>query len=236
MFSKTVLYYDKIYSFKDYRAEVQRLIPIIQQNLTSGSNQLLDVACGTGRHIEYLKELFQIEGLDISEDFLELARKRNPEILFHQADMVDFQLGRKFDVVICLFSSIGYVKTLDNFTKAINCMTNHLVPGGVLIIEPWFTPETWHPGTVHAVMINEQNLKIARINTSCVDGRLSLFDMHYLIGTPEKTEHFVEHHELGLFKPDEIREILVEAGLEVTYDATGLTGRGLFIGRRIKTK
>ena len=236
MFSKTVLYYDKIYSFKDYRAEVQRLIPIIQQNLTSGSNRLLDVACGTGRHIEYLKEHFQTEGLDISEDLLELARKRNPEILFHQADMIKFQLGRTFDVVICLFSSIGYVKTMDNLAKAINCMTNHLVPGGVLIIEPWFTPETWHPGTVHAVMINEQNLKIARINTSFVNGRLSFFDMHYLIGTPEKTEHFVEHHELGLFTIEETQEIIAEANLEVIFDATGLTGRGLFIGRKTKSR
>jgi ubiquinone/menaquinone biosynthesis C-methylase UbiE len=236
MFSKTAYYYDKIYSFKNYRAEVQRLIPIIRDNLGSGGNRLLDVACGTGRHIEYLKEHFQIEGLDISEDLLEFARKRNPEILFHQADMVEFQLGRTFDVVICLFSSIGYVKTLDKFAKAINCMTNHLVPGGVLIIEPWFTPETWHPGTVHAVMINEPNLKIARINTSYVDGRLSFFDMHYLIGTPEKTEYFVEHHELGLFKTDEMREILVETGLEVTYDATGLTGRGFFIGRKSKSE
>ncbi len=236
MFSKTALYYDKIYSFKDYGAEVERLLPIIRESLSSGGNRLLDVACGTGRHIEYLKEHFQVEGLDISADFLEIAQQRNPEILFHQADMVEFQLGRTFDVVICLFSSIGYVKTLADFAMAIKCITNHLESGGVLIIEPWFTPETWHPGTVHAVMINEPNLKIARINTSYVDGRLSFFDMHYLIGTSEKTEHFVERHELGLFTVDEMREIMTEAGFDVTYDATGLTGRGLFIGRKSKFK
>ena len=70
------------------------------------------------------------------------------------------------------------------------------------------------------------------MNTSFVDGRLSYFDMHYLIGTNEKTEHFVERHELGLFTVDETRRAFLEAGLEVTYDEEGLTGRGLYIGRR----
>jgi hypothetical protein len=62
--------------------------------------------------------------------------------------------------------------------------------------------------------------------------RFSCFDLHYLIGTLEGTEHFVERHELGLFETDEVRSVLAEAGLDVRYDAEGLTGRGLFIGRR----
>lgn len=225
-------YYDKIYSFKDYHAEVQRLITIIRENLHSKGTRFLDVACGTGRHIEYLKEYFDVEGLDISQEMLEIARQRNSDILFHHSDMTNFDLGHKFDVVTCLFSSIGYVKTLDNLARSVTCMTHHLMPGGILIIEPWFTPETWHPGTVHATFIDEPDLKIARINTSFVNGDLSFFDFHYLIGTPEGTKHFVEHHELGLFKTEEIYTILANASLEVTYETEGLTGRGLFIGRR----
>ena len=234
MFSKTARYYDKIYSFKDYEAEVKRLLPIIREHLRSKGDRLLDVACGTGHHIEYLKDHFNVEGLDISEEFLEIARERNPEIPFHAGDMIDFALDRRFDVLTCLFSSIGYVKTVENLTRAIGCMTRHLVPGGVLLIEPWFTPETWHPGTVHAMLIDEPELKIARVNTSFVDGRLSYFDLHHLIATPEGTDHFVERHELGLFETDELRAVLAGAGLEVTYDDHGLTGRGLFIGERLQ--
>ena len=80
--------------------------------------------------------------------------------------------------------------------------------------------------------IDEPDLKIARINTSFVEGRLSSMDMHYLIGTPEGTEHCVERHELGLFTPEEMRHALTTCGLEVIYDAPGLTGRGLYIGQR----
>ena len=92
-------------------------------------------------------------------------------------------------------------------------MAQHLSAGGVLLIEPWFTPATWRPGTVHARFIDEPDLKIARINTSFVDGRLSSMDMHYLIGTPEGTKHYVERHELGLFTTEEIIHALTACGL-----------------------
>ena len=127
MFSKTAQYYDRVYSFKDYQAEAQRLLTIMGENLRSEGQRLLDVACGTGRHIEYLKEHFDVEGLDIAEDLLEIARRRNPDVPFHCADMMDFDLGREFDAVTCLFSSIGYVKTLDNLSRAVTCMARHLV-------------------------------------------------------------------------------------------------------------
>ncbi|MCP4540055.1 MAG: methyltransferase domain-containing protein [Chloroflexi bacterium] len=233
MFSETARYYDKIYAFKDYQAEVQRLVAIVREHTHSGGNRLLDVACGTGLHVEYLKEHFDAQGLDIEDELLEFARQRNPGILFHQGDMMAFDLGRQFDVVTCLFSSIGYAKTLDNVRKAAACMARHLVTGGLLIVEPWFTPDAWHTPSVHASFIDEPDLKIARVNTSFVDGRLSYFDLHYLIGTPEGTEHFVERHELGLFETDEMQAALTDAGLHVTYDTEGLMGRGLFIGRRL---
>jgi SAM-dependent methyltransferase len=232
MFSRTAQYYDTIYlAMKDYGAEAEKLTAFVHQYGRSTGNRLLDVACGTGLHLSYLKQRFQVEGLDLDEQLLAITRQRNLGIPLHHADMTDFNLGRTFDVVTCLFSSIGYVKTIDNLSRAIQCMAQHLTTGGVLLIEPWFTPETWRPGTVHARFIDEPDLKIARINTSFVDGRLSSMDMHYLIGTPEGTEHYVERHELGLFTVEEMRHALTACGLEVTYDAEGLTGRGLYIGQ-----
>jgi SAM-dependent methyltransferase len=233
MFSQTAQYYDTIYlAMKDYGAEAEKLTAFVHQFCRSIGNRLLDVACGTGLHLFYLKQHFQVEGLDLDEQLLAIARQRNLGIPLHHADMTDFDLGCTFDVVICLFSAIGYVQTLDNLSRAVQCMAQHLVPGGILLIEPWFTPETWRPGIVHARFIDEPNLKIARMNTSDVDGRLSIMDMHYLIGTPEGTKHYVERHDLGLFTSDEMIDALTACGLEVTYDKGGLTGRGLYIGQR----
>ncbi|NIM96472.1 MAG: methyltransferase domain-containing protein [Anaerolineales bacterium] len=229
MFSETARYYDKIYAQKDYQTEVERVRAIVNERLHSDGVRLLDVACGTGHHIQYLKENFLVEGLDINEELLEIAQQQNPEVSFHQADMVDFDLGKKYEVLTCLFSSIGYVKTLDNLNKAVASMAHHLVPGGLLIIEPWFTPDAWKPGTVHAMLIDEPELKIARLNTSFMEGRLSYFDLHYLIATPQGTEHYVERHELGLFEVEETTSILARHGFDVTHDEEGFTGRGLYI-------
>ena len=235
MFTETAQYYDIIYqAMKDYGAEADKLTALVHQYSRSPGHRLLDVACGTGLHLSYLKQHFQVEGLDLDERLLAIARQRNPGIPLHHADMTAFNLGRTFDVVICLFSAIGYVKTLDNLARAIQCMGQHVTAGGILLIEPWLTPETWRPGTVHARFLDEPDLKLARITTSGGEGRLSIMDMHYLIGTPASIEHHVERHELGLFTTEEMRHALTAWGFEVTYDAPGVTGRGLYIGQRAR--
>lgn len=232
MYTKSIPFYDVIYSFKDYQAEAQHLLGIIPEHLQSEGERLLDVACGTGKHLEFLRETYEVEGLDLSLELLDIAQERTPDVLYHHADMMDFNLGREFDIVTCLFSSIGYVKTLDNLNRAVKCMSNHLPAGGILIIEPWFTPDSWNTGAVHSKFIDEPELKIARMNIGCVEGKLSFFDFHYLIGTPEGVQYFVERHELGLFEIEEMSRAMKGSGLEVIYDDKGLTGRGLFIGRK----
>lgn len=230
MYTKTAQFYDRIYAIKDTAAEAQALLDVIDRGLHTGGNRLLDVACGTGRLVPFLQPRFAVEGLDLDAGMLSIARQKFPDVPFHQADMVDFDLGRKFDVVTNLFSSIGYVRTLENLYRAVASMARHLLTGGVLIVEPWFTRATWKPGTVHALYVDDPELKIARINTSHLDGRLSWMDMHYLVGTPQGVEHLVERHEMGLFEVEEMLSAFQTAGLQVEYDPKGLTGRGLYIG------
>jgi SAM-dependent methyltransferase len=111
---------------------------------------LLDVACGTGRHLELLSDGYRVEGLDLDAQLLAVARERLPSVPLHSGDMRDFELGRRFDVVTCLFSSIGYVRDDDELDRAIAAMARHLSPGGLMVVEPWFTPEMWNVGQLHA--------------------------------------------------------------------------------------
>lgn len=230
-YTETARYYDKLYAQKDYAGEIDRLLALLPPARTAEKATLLDVACGTGRHLEHLRRHFHVEGLDLCADLLAVAQARLPEITFHLGDMFSFDLGRQYDIVTCLFSSIGYAKNIDRLRAAVGSMTQHVKPDGRLVIEPWFTPEDWKPNTVHGLYIDEPELKIARVNTSFVEGKVSIFDLHHLIGTPAGTEHVVERHEMGLFEIEEMTLAMEAAGLSVVYDAEGVSGRGLYIGR-----
>jgi ubiquinone/menaquinone biosynthesis C-methylase UbiE len=230
LYDRSAELYDAIYSFKNYEKEATKLNQIIQKRKRSSGNDLLEVACGTGNHVTYLKSHYGVEGLDINERMLRIARKKHPDIVFHRGDMVSFKLNKQFDAITCLFSAIGHLKTKRKLGLAIRNMSRHLKPGGVLVVEPWFTPQQWHRRSVHANFVDKPELKIARMNISKARGRLSVMDMHHLVATPKRVEHFVERLELGLFTKDEYLDAFRRANLETTYDPEGIMGRGLYIG------
>jgi len=225
-------YYDLIYSWKDYEKEVSALKELFSEYRRSPGTRLLDVGCGTGHHIEHLKDEYACTGLDVSEAILEVARENVEGVEFVQADMTCFDLERRFDVITCLFSSIGYVKTLENLEKTYWCFAAHLVEGGAVFVEPWFTREVYSAGGAYMSTYDGEDVKVARLNVSEIDGDVSVMDMHYLIAERDKgVRHYVDRHELGLFEVDETLRIMDEAGLEAQYQAEGLMpGRGLYIG------
>ena len=96
----------------------------------SGAASLLDVACGTGKHLELFRSWYEVAGIDLNADLVAIARERLPDVRLEVADMTAFDLGRRFDVVTCLFSSIGYVGTVERLDQAIATMAAHLEPGG----------------------------------------------------------------------------------------------------------
>ena len=230
MYDRSAEFYDAIYSFKNYEKETARLHELIQQHKRSPGNELLDVACGTGGHIAYLKRNYSVEGLDINPLMLRLARKKHPDVVFYRRDMTNFWLRKEFDVVTCLFSAIGHVKTRRRLDLAVRAMARHLKPGGVLVVESWPTPRQWQNGRLGANFVDEPNLKIARFSISKARGRLSVQDLHHLVATPNRIQHFVERLEMGLFTNDEYLDAFRQARLEVTHDEEGLMGRGLYLG------
>ena len=228
MFSESARFYDAIYSFKDYAAEAGWLRYLLTEH-GHPDGRLLDVACGTGEHLLHLRAHYQVEGLDLDPGILDVARAKLAGTPFYQGDMLDFDLGRRFDVVICLFSAIGYMQTADRLAQAVTNMARHLLPGGMLAIEPWLSPEQWKPGRLHALLVDEPDLKIARMNRSEVAlNGLSVLEFHYLVGDASGVRHVTERHELRLFEDDEYRRAFEQAGLTPQRDEEGPSGRGLY--------
>jgi len=235
MFTQSAAYYDAIYQAvgKDYAAEVARLRELIDAYKRAPGNSLLDVACGTGAHLTYLQHAYTVEGLDADPAILQVAKQKFPDVPFHVGDMVDFDLGRTFDIVTCLFSSIGYVKTLPRLQQAIGNFCRHIAPGGLVIVEPWFAPGVLQAGHVHAAFVDQPELKIARMNVTEIEGNRSILNFHYLIATKDGIHHTTERHALGLFTHAEYLAAFQRHGLTVIYDEQGLTGRGLYIGQKL---
>ena len=231
-YARQAQYYDAIYESqgKDYQQEAQTLRAIIDAHRQAAGDTLLDVACGTGGHLTFLREWYRVEGLDMDAHMLRVAGLRFPDLAFHQADMTAFDLGRQYDIVTCLFSAIGYVQTVDRLRQAIGCMSSHLQPGGVLAVEPWFAPQQWRTGLVHATFVDQPGLKIARMSVSERRDDIAVINFHFLVATPEGVETFSELHELGLFTHQQYLEAFTLAGLSPNYDPQGITGRGLYIG------
>ncbi|HEX4451773.1 MAG TPA: class I SAM-dependent methyltransferase [Kofleriaceae bacterium] len=229
MFAATAELYDLIYGHKDYAAEVAKVRAVIDRE-RPGARTILDVACGTGEHARILAESFDVDALDLDPTFVAIASKKLPRGRVALADMRSFALDRTYDVVQCLFSSIGYVLTAADAIATLACFRDHLAPGGIVLVEPWFEPAAYRPG-VHMLTVDRPELKIARVHASRVEADVSILDFNYLVGTPDGVRHELETHRLRLTPFAEMATWFDAAGLAATFDAVGPSGRGLFVAR-----
>jgi SAM-dependent methyltransferase len=230
MFLESPELYDAIYHFKNYARECEILRAVIAV-AAPGARTILDVACGTGEHDKFLKEHYAVDGVDLNENYLRAARVKNPAGRYPRADMTDFDLAETYDAVTCLFSAIGYVRTVDRMQQAVACMARHVKPTGVLIVEPWLTPDDWKPShsVIHAGAIGTE--PVCRMSHSGQQGNLSVLQLDYLRSQADGIEHYSERLELGLFTRDEMTRAFELAKMNVRYDTEGLMGRGLYIAK-----
>lgn len=230
--------YDAIYihgKAKDYAAEAAAITELIRAR-SPQADSLLDVACGTGAHLTHFRSEFaRVAGVEPSEHMRRAARAKLPGVPIHTGDMRTFDLGVGFDAVTCLFSSIGYLRGVRELETAAGRMAAHLKPGGVLIIEPWFTPGQWRDCHVSHILTEVDGRTIVRMGFSSSSGRrTSRMHMHYLIGEPGTgVRYFTDDHVMTLFTADEYEHALASAGLTgISWAGGWVEGRDRLLARR----
>ncbi|MGP8077844.1 MAG: class I SAM-dependent DNA methyltransferase [Thermoplasmata archaeon] len=226
--------YDRVYSWKDYAREARIVRSIARRWGPRGARTLLDVACGTGAHLRHLARWYECTGLDPSSAMLAVARRNVPGVRFVRGRMPSFELHRRFDVITCLFSAIGYVPDVAALRRTARTFAHHLAPGGVAIVEPWLTPEVWKPGGAHLLTVPSRERPIARMNLSVTRQGRSVMDMHYLVAGKDRIDHWVERHDLGLFSTQTMTSAFRAAGLRVRrvpsgFYRSGRSDRGLYV-------
>lgn len=230
MFSETAEYYDLLYStIKDYAREVPEITATLR-HLNPGVQTVLDVGCGTGEHARRLAaEGFVVDGVDLDPVFIRIAAGKHPAGTFTVADMSDFHLGRTYDAVVCFFSSIGYVRTIERLDATLRCFREHVGEGGVILVEPWFPPGFMMDGFTARNEAEGDGVRITRHARTELDGRISRLHFEYDVSDAHGVRHASEVHELGLFTVSEQLAAFERAGLHARFEPAGFCDRGLFV-------
>lgn len=234
-YEKSARIYDLLYvgtGIKDYLAESVELRRIIEES-SPGAKTLLDVACGTGAHLAELRQWYEVEGADLSPAMLAVARDRLPGIQLHEADMRTLDLGRTFDAVICLFSSIGYVTDPAAMRSAVARLAAHVAPGGVLVLDGWVRPDDWREGARREPDIaQDDEALVVRLSFARREGNITNLDMHHLVQTAEGVDYFVENHRLALTPTEDYVSAVEGAGLAARVIPNYMPARDRIVGVR----
>lgn len=225
--------YDLLHRNKPYAREARAVRALAQRYARRPLQSLLDVACGSGRHLEAFARWFDCAGVDASRQMLSRARRRAPGARLTWGRMESFRLGRRFDVVTCLFSTVGYAGSVATLRRVVANLGRHTTPGGVVVVEPWLSPSNYRPGLVHADVAEHGGLTVTRMTESVRRGGRSVFTFHHLVGRSGRVRYVVERHDLGLYDLPTMLAALRDAGLRPIYLARGLsTHRGLYVALR----
>ncbi len=224
---------------EDYRSEADLVADTLDRHVRSGGKTLLDVGCGAGHHDLYLKERYQVTGVDLSPRMLELARRRNPGLRYEVGDMRSFRLGQEFDAVIVL-DALSYNTTLQDLEQTLRTCAAHLKPGGALLfyLEEAFSlkPLLQHETVVHTYRQGATEVVVVE-NSYDPDPHDSHYEYTfvYLIRREGRLVVEVDQHRMGLFELAEVEGTVERLGLRVSryrwpFGGDGGVGQGpLFV-------
>jgi SAM-dependent methyltransferase len=229
VFTDIAPFYDLLKSHRDYDREAASIRGLIHRYAPQAKT-VLEVACGTGTLLAQLKEYERV-GVDVSEAMLAVARKKlGDEVALVHGKMQDFQLPRPgADVLLLLDGAIGSAGPAE-LEPTLQGFVRHLMRGGLLVIEPWFTPEEWKPHRVHVTNHANDGVTAVRVAYGYPDGRINF---HTTIGTTAGLHAFDERYDFTLHPEAAMVEAFQAVGFtEVRKEAAPGFRRGLWVARQ----
>jgi SAM-dependent methyltransferase len=194
-------------------AEVGALVSLLELDHPM---QILDLACGFGRHANRLAALGHfLTGIDLTPGFLDIARRdaqeRKVDVNYQPGDMRLIAFENEFDRVMLLFTAFGYFSDEVNLQVLVNAR-KALKPGGLLIFDTPNRDAFLKEMRPFIVVEKEGNLMIDRISFDSLQGRIYNKRIVFRDGLRKDKPYFTR-----LYNPNELRLLLSQAGLELHH-------------------
>jgi SAM-dependent methyltransferase len=226
MFKKTADLYDLAEAHRNYSGQAMHIEAIIGTHNPT-ARTLLEVACGTGTLLSYLGG-FVRTGADISPQMLRVARRKLPaSVSLIESDLAHLELGRQYDIVLCLDGAIGYLKP-EQIPTALEGIALHTIAKGLVLLEPWYEPATWEPSIYTFQHKDElQHITAVRMAHGLPDGRINF---EWLVGTSDGIRRISESYKFYLHELEVLTRGLEKFFQHVWYEEpTRHFSRGLIV-------
>lgn len=133
-------FYDMINSDVDYSKWADFIEKIVEKEMLTKPELVLDLGCGTGSMtIELANRGYDMTGVDYSPEMLDIARTRaekyKKDILLLCQDMCSFELYGTVDLVVCCLDGINHLTKRKDLDSCFNLVHNYLVPDGLFIFD-----------------------------------------------------------------------------------------------------
>ena len=125
-------FYDQIMG--DRSALIERVRGYVRSYLPDAGS-LLELGCGTGAVLAGLADGLQATGIDLSPEMLAAAKAHITGANLVQADITEFSLGTRFDVVICVFDTLNHLPAFGAWQAMFGRVDAHLAEGGLFVFD-----------------------------------------------------------------------------------------------------
>lgn len=218
-YGKFASIYDRLIKSDINYSEMSDFIENIITNSGFGKGLVLDLACGSGILTSELKcRGYDMIGIDLSVDMLNIAKANNPDILYLCQDMREFELYGTVDCICCMTDALNYITSQKELLKVFTLAKNYLNPGAPFIFDlnsPYKLETvladntfTYEDDKVFYVWENEYNKK----------NKICSFYLTFFINAAENAlgkriyERFDEVHKEKAYHIFQIERLLKKAG------------------------
>lgn len=202
---------------EDYEGEAAVYSQLLIEKAGRSVHEVLELGSGGGNNACWMKSRFSLTLVDVSPQMLAVSEALNPGVEHREGDMRSLRLGRLFDAVF-VHDAVCYMTVRKDLGAAVRTAAEHCRPGGVVLLCPDYTRETFAPGTDHGGHDGDDGRALRYLEwvwDPDPGDDAYVVDCAYLLrGTDGSTRVVHDRHTEGLFSEEVWMTTLVGAGLE----------------------